>query len=217
MTEDAGTITCSLSFHRQLFVSTGRETNPNLTPQGLTHSFQLVSRLSLACALSDTPLLSRKTSANQPTRNTKRPLPHQRHHHVRLLPSHPRPNAAPSANCQLPCGSQLCQPPFDAGYLVHCTRCACLSRSNTAKFLPRWRCYSGSVNARPHNHFQSLDPSHTANSRIVMIRHPSKAKRRVSTAHARTNRFFTTPRPDYRCQGAGGDSGSILSAHPAVP
>ena len=74
MIEDAGTITRSRSFHQQLFVSTGGETNPNLTPQGLTHSFQLVSRLSLACALSDTPLLSRKTSANQPTRNTKLPL-----------------------------------------------------------------------------------------------------------------------------------------------
>jgi hypothetical protein len=192
---------------------------PNLTPQGLTHSFQLVSRLSLACALSDTPLLSRKTSANQPRRNTNcRALTRG----ITMSDSYPAIRSQRRAechepNCQLPCGSQLCQAPFDAGYLVHCTRCACLSRTNTAKFLPRWRCYSGSVNARPHNHFQSLDPSHTAKSPSLHDQAPVQSKRRVSTAHARTNRFFTTPRPDYRCQGAGGDSGSILSAHPAVP
>jgi hypothetical protein len=136
MIEDAGTITCSRSFHQQLFVSTGRETKPDPTPQGLTHSFQPVSRLCLACALSDTPLLSRKTSANQRATQTACPSPE---------PS-PCPTPTPKSKTprrvprtQLPCGSQLGQPPFDAGYLVHCTRCACLSRSNTAKFLPRRR------------------------------------------------------------------------------
>jgi hypothetical protein len=61
---------------------------------------------------------------------------------------------------------------------------ACLSPSNTATFLPPWRCYSGTVNARRHNHFRALDPSNTATFRPFMGSHSSKAKRRDSAAHA---------------------------------